>query len=331
LILSNARHVKHIPGCKSDVKDCRWLAELLEYGLAPRSLVPPCPQRELRDLTRQRTQLNGDRGRVVNRIQKVLEGANIKLASVATDILGKSGRAILEALVEGQLTAEQMAELVHPSMNAKKPRLREALRGRMTEHHRFMLRQLLDQIDHLDRQIGRFDDRINQVMSPLEHEIVRRLDAVPGVNQCVAEVVIAEIGTDMSCYPSVSALASWAGLCPNTEESAGKRRGGRTRHGNGWLKAALVQAAWAAGRTRRSYFSAQHRRISIRRGVKRANIAVAHSLLGVCYYLIKDGREYADLGADYFNKPVDAEREAQRLVKRLERLGYAVTATRPAA
>jgi len=331
LILSNAQHVKHIPGCKTDVKDCRWLAELLEYGLAPRSLVPPAPQRDLRDLTRQRTQLNGDRGRVVNRIQKVLEGANIKLASVATDIMGKSGRAILDALVEGKLTAEQMAELVHPLMNAKKPQLRLALQGRVTAHHRFMLKQLLEQVDHLDQQIAGFDRRIEEVMSPLEREVVARLDAVPGLNRKVAQVVIAEIGTKMSCYPSSDALAAWAGLCPNTNESAGKRRSGRIRHGNGWLKAALVQAAWAAGRTRRSYFSQRHRRISVRRGAKRANIAVAHSLLVVSYHLIKNGQEYTDLGADYSKKFLDPERQAQSLVKRLEKLGYAVTVTRPAA
>jgi transposase len=331
LVLSNAQHVKHIPGCKTDVKDCRWLAELLEYGLAPRSLVPPCGQRDLRDLTRQRTQLNGDRGRVVNRVQKVLEAANIKLASVATDIMGKSGRAILEALAEGQRTPEQMAELVHPSMNAKKPQLREALRGRMTGHHRFMLKQLLEQIDHLDRQIASFDHRIDEVMSPLEREIVKRLDAVPGLNQAVAQVVVAEIGTDMNCYPTARHLAAWAGLCPNNQESAGKRRRGRIRHGNSWLKTALVQAAWAAGRTRRSYFSEQHRRITTRRGVKRANIAVAHSLLVICYHLIKDGQQYADLGVDYFKKPLDPQRQAQSLVKRLEKLGYAVTVTRSAA
>jgi len=331
LILSNAQHVKHIPGCKTDVKDCRWLAELLEYGLAPKSLVPPHGQRDLRDLTRQRTQLNGDRGRVVNRVQKVLEGANIKLASVASDIMGKSGRAILDALVEGKLTPEQMAELVHPLMSAKKPRLRLALEGRMTDHHRFMLKQLLAQIDHLDRLISDFDCRIEAVMSPFEHEVVKRLDAVPGMNQRVAQVVIAEIGTDMNRYPTAGNLASWAGLCPNTQESAGKRRSGRVRHGNGWLKAALVQAAWAAGRTRRSYFSEQHRRITLRRGAKRATVAVAHSLLVTCYHLISNGQEYADLGADYFKKPQDPERQAQILVKRLKKLGYAVTVNRPAA
>jgi transposase len=187
------------------------------------------------------------------------------------------------------------------------------------------------EIDHLDRQIGSFDQRIDEVMSPLEHELVEHLDAVPGLNRTVAQVVIAEIGTNMSCYPTARDLASWAGLCPNTQESAGKRRSGRIRHGNGWLKAALVQAAWAAGRTRRSYFSEQHRRIATRRGVKRPNIAVAHSLLVVCYHLIKEGQQYADLGADYFKKPVDPERQAQLLVNRLKKLGYAVTVKRSAA
>ena len=331
LILSNAQHVKHIPGCKTDVKDCRWLAQLVEKDLAPRSLVPPAAQRDLRDLTRQRTQLNGDRARVVNRVQKVLEGANIKLASVASDIMGRSGRAILDALVEGKLSPEAMAELVHPLMNAKKPQLRLALQGRMTSHHRFMLGQLLDQIDHLDQQIKHFDDRIDEVMSPLEQEIVRHLDEVPGINRGVAQVVIAEIGTDMSVYQNAEALTSWAGLCPNTHESAGKRRNGRIRHGNGWLKAALVQAAWAAGRTRRSYFSEKHRRITQRRGQKRANVAIARNLLVVCYHLIRDGQVYTDLGVGYLSQTRTPEQQAQSLVKRLKNLGYNVTLNRPAA
>src|SRR5947209_15871203 len=194
LILANAHHVKSIPGCKTDVKDCNWVAELLEYGLVPRSLVPPRPQRELRDLTRQRTSLNEDRARVVNRIQKTLEDANIKLASVATDIMGKSGRAILDALVEGKLSPEQMAELVHKKMEAKKPLLREALQGRVTPHHRFMLRELLGQIDHLDQMIETFDHRIEEVMSPLERESVKRLDEIPGFDQRTGQNLIAEIG-----------------------------------------------------------------------------------------------------------------------------------------
>jgi transposase len=331
LILANARHVKAIPGCKTDVKDCRWLAELLEYGLVPPSLVPPRPQRELRDLTRQRTTLGEDRARVVNRVQKTLEGANIKLASVATDITGKSGRAILDALVDGKLSIDQMVELVHKSMEAKKPALRKALEGKVTAHHRFMLRQALDQIDHLDQQILDFDRRIDEVMSPLEHEVVKRLDAVPGLNAKTAQVVAAEIGTNMGAFPSEKDLASWAGLCPGNDQSAGKRRNGRTRQGNGYLKAALCQAAWAASRSRRRYFSVQHKRLTIRRGVKRANIAVAHSLLTTCYYLLKNPQEYVDLGIEHFQKTPDPERSAKHMVKRLQKLGYKVTIEKAAA
>jgi transposase len=331
LILANAQHVKAIPGCKTDVKDCRWLAELLEYGLVPQSLVPPRPQRDLRDLTRQRTSLNQDRARVVNRVQKTLEDANIKLASVATDITGKSGRAILDALVEGKLSVDQMAELVHKRMEAKKPELRRALQGRMTPHHQFMLRQALKQIDDLDQQIESFDKRIDEVMSPLEHEAIKRLDAVPGLDKRSSQIVIAEIGTDMGRFPADKNLASWAGLCPGNNESAGKRRSGRIRQGNGYLKAVLCQAAWGARRTRGSYFSAQHRRLTTRRGVKRANIAVAHSLLITCYHLLKTPQEYVDLGASYFEKAPNPERVAQNMVKRLEKLGYTVKLERQAA
>lgn len=331
LILANAQHVKAIPGCKTDVKDCRWLAELLEYGLVPPSLVPPRSQRDLRDLTRQRTTLGEDRARVVNRVQKTLEDANIKLASVATDITGKSGRAILDALVDGKLSIDQMVELVHQRMEAKKPALRKALEGKVTAHHRFMLRQALAQIDHLDKQIADFDRQIDEVMSPLEHEAVKRLDAVPGLNVKTAQVVVAEIGTDMNAFPSSKSLAAWAGLCPGNNQSAGKRRSGRTRQGNGYLKAALSQAAWAASRTRRSYFSVQHKRLTTRRGVKRANIAVAHSLLTTCYYLLKDPRQYVDLGVDHFQKTPDPERSAKHLLKRLEKLGYKVTIDKAAA
>jgi transposase len=272
LMLVNAHHIKQVPGRKTDVKDCQWIGELLEHGLLRPSFVPNRPQRELRDLTRQRTQLLGDRARVVNRIQKTLEDANIKLASVATDITGKSGRAILNALVEGKLSPEQMAELVHKKMEAKKPALREALRGRMTSHHRFMLKQLLGQIDHLDGLIESFDMRIQEVMSPLERDAVKRLDEVPGFDVRTGQNVIAEIGTDMGRFATPQHLASWAGLCPGNNQSAGKRKSGRTGKANRWLKAALTQAAWGASRTRRSYYSAQHRRLTTRRGVKRATI-----------------------------------------------------------
>lgn len=327
----NAQHVKQVPGRKTDVTDCQWIAQLLEHGLLQASFVPARPQRELRDLTRQRTQLLGDRARVVNRVHKTLESANLKLASVATDVMGKSGRAILNALVDGQLTPEQMAELVHRRMAAKKPQLREALVGRVTEHHRFMLRQLLRQADDLDDLIASFDARIDAVMSPLARESVKRLDEVPGFDVRTAQNVIAEVGTDMTRFPTPHHLASWAGMCPGNDRSAGKRRGGRTRQANRWLKAALTQAAWGAGRTRRSYFSAQHARLTTRRGVKRATIAVAHSLLVVVHCLLSDsGEQYADLGAGYFEKLNDPQKQAAQMVRKLERLGFKVD-LKPAA
>lgn len=331
LMLVNARHVKQVPGRKTDVTDCDWLSQLLEHGLLKASFVPDRPQRELRDLTRQRTQLLGDRGRVVNRVQKTLEDANVKLASVATDITGKSGRAILDALVEGKLSADQMAELVHKRMEAKKPLLREALAGRVTDHHRFMLGQLLTQIDQLDAMIESFDRRIDEVMSPLEREAVKRLDEVPGFDVRNGQNVIAEIGTDMSRFPSPHHLASWAGICPGNNQSGGKRKTGHTRKANRWLKAALTQAAWGAGRTRRSYFAAQHRRLTTRRGAKRATIAVAHSLLVTTHCLLSDPKPYTDLGATYFEKLHGPERQAQRMIRKLKHLGYDVQINRPAA
>lgn len=331
LMLINAQHFRNVPGRKTDAKDCAWIAELLEHGLLKPSFVPARPQRHLRDLTRQRTCLLGDRARVVNRVQKTLEDANIKLASVATDITGKSGRAILDALVAGVLTPEQMAELVHKRMEAKKPLLREALRGGMTDHHRFMLRQLLEQIDALDRQIDAFDARVEEVMNPLEQAAVKKLDEVPGFDRRNGQIVIAEIGTDMSRFPTSAHLASWAGICPGNNESAGKRKSGRTRKANRWLKAALTQAAWGASRTRRSYFAAQHRRLTTRRGVKRASIAVAHSLLVTTHCLLSDPAPYSDLGANYFESRHSPQQKAEQLIRRLERMGYILEVKRPAA
>jgi len=331
LLLANAQHMKNVPGRKTDVKDCQWVAELLEHGLLKASFVPPRPQRELRDLTRQRTQVLADRARVVNRVQKTLEDANIKLAGVATDITGKSGRAILDALVAGELTPAQMAELVHRRMEAKKPALREALAGRVTPHHRFMLGQLLAQIDHLDGMVEQFDARVEAVMSPLEKGAVERLDDIPGIDTRSGQILVAEVGTEAARqFPSAHHLASWAGVCPGNHESAGKRRGGRTRPGNGWLKAALMQAGWAAARTRRSYYSAQHRRLAGRRGAKRATMAVAHSLLVTAYCVLSRGSQYVDLGADHLEKRRTPQEQAQQMVKKLQKLGYAVE-IRPAA
>ena len=324
LMLVNAQHIKTVPGRKTDVKDCEWIAQLLEHGLLKASFVPLRPQRELRDLTRQRTQLLGDRARVVNRIQKTLEGANIKLASVATDITGKSGRAILDALAVGKLTPEQMAELVSKRMEAKKPALREALSGRMTDHHRFMLKQLLGQIDDVDRMIEAFYQRIEEVMSPLELEGVKKLDAIPGFDVRTGQNVLAEIGTDMSRFATPEHLASWAGICPGNNESAGKRKSGRTRKANNWLKAALTQAAWGASRTRRSYYCSKHQRIAARRGSKRASIAVAHSLLITVHCLLSDPKPYEDLGANYFDNAKTPQQKADQMIRKLKRMGYIV-------
>ena len=332
LMLVNAQHVKRVPGRKTDVSDAQWLAELLEHGLLTASFVPPLSQRELRDLTRQRAQLLNDRARVVNRIHKVLESANLKIGSVMSDIGGVSGRKVLHALAEGQMSIEQMVQLVDVRMEQKKPQLREALMGRVGDHQRFMLRQLLEQMQHLDRQVESFDHRIQEVMSPLESQMVEKLDEVPGFDKRTGQSVIAEIGTDMSRFPSAAHLASWAGLCPGNRQSGGKRKSGKTRRANKWLKAALTQAAWGASRTRRSYYSAQHRRLSTRRGKKRATIAVAHSLLVTVYCLLSKNKQYIDLGAAYFeNHRPDPARQAEHMLKKLERLGYKVTVERPAA
>lgn len=333
VMLVNAHHVKQVPGRKTDVADCAWLAQLLEHGLLKASFVPDRPQRELRDLTRQRTQLLGDRARVVNRVQKTLEDANVKLASVATDVMGKSGRAILDALVEGKLAPAEMAELVHRRMEAKKPALRAALDGKVSDHHRFMLQALLAQVDALDRLIATFDARVAAVMSPLAREAVRRLDEVPGFDVRTGQNLVAEVGTDMSRFPTAKHLASWAGMCPGNRQSAGRRQGGRTRKANGWLKAALTQAAWGASRTRRSYYSAQHARLTTRRGVKRATIAVAHSLLVTVHSVLSGPKPYVDLGADYFERQRPTpEQQANQMINKLKRLGYRVEVQqRPAA
>jgi transposase len=331
LMLVNAQHIKRVPGRKTDVKDSQWIAELLEHGLLQPSFVPPLPQRELRDLTRQRTQLTRDRARVINRVQKVLESANIKIAGLISDLAGVSGRKVLHALAEGLLSPQEMAELVDRRMEVKKPALRQALVGRMTGHHRFLLTQLLNQIEHLDGQIALFDQRIEQVMSPLELELVKQLDQIAGFDQRTAQCVLAEIGTDMSRFPTEDHLSSWAGMCPGNNESAGKRHSTRTRKANRWLKAALTQAAWGASRTRKSYYSEQFRRLSKRRGRKRALIAVAHSLLCVAHHLIKTpGLVYTDLGLGYFDRLQDVDGQVNRLVRHLKRLGCDVEIKRVA-
>jgi transposase len=324
LMLVNAREVKQLPGRKTDVKDSQWIAQLLSCGLLKASFVPPLPQRELRDLTRTRTSLLQDKSRVANRLQKILEDANIKLGSVASDVLGVSGRKMIRALIEGKMSASEMADLARQRLRQKLPQLAAALSGRVSEHHRFMLKLLLEEIEHFEQQIATVDARIEAVMSPLEKTALTLLDEIPGIDQRAAQNILAEIGTDMSRFPSASHLASWAGLSPGNDKSAGKRRSGRMSDGNRWLKGTLNQCAWAASRKKDSYFAAQHRRIASRRGVKRATMAVAHSQLCICWELLTHGQCYQDLGRDYFDR-TNEDRVKRQLVKRLEKLGYAVT------
>jgi len=330
VLLVNAEHIKQVPGRKTDVKDCQWIAQLLQHGLLKASFVPPAPIRELRDLTRQRTQLVAEKASAANRIQKVLEDANIKLAGVATDVLGTSGRAMLEALIAGVSDPEQLADLARMRLRAKIPELRLALQGRVTEHHRFLLRMHLDHIVHLEELIGRLSGRIEEVMAPFA-EAATRLATIPGVSQRVAETVVAEIGPRMEQFPTAGHLASWAGMSPGNNESAGKRRSGHTTPGNRWLRQMLVQAAWAASRTKGTYLAAQYRRLVKRRGAKRALVAVGHTLLVMIYQVLKKGTVYAELGADFLER-LEPERLTRQLVKRLEALGHKVTLEpRPAA
>ena len=285
----------------------------------------------MRDLTRQRVQLIQDKTRVANRLQKVLEDANIKLASVASDVLGVSGRKMLHALIEGNKTPAQMAELALMKLREKIPQLAEALSGGVTAHHRrrasppgFMLRTLLDQVEYLEKQIEAFDARIEAVMTPLEREAVERLDEVPGFDRRAAENVLAEIGTDMTRFPTSGHLSSWAGMCPGNNESAGKRRSGRMTDGNKWLKRTLNQTGWTAARKNGSYFQAQHRRLTKRRGPKRATMAVGHSQLCVVYEMLKNNTRYADLGGNYFDTR-NTDRDKDKMVARLEAMGYKVS------
>ena len=330
LMLVNAREVKQLPGRKTDVKDSQWIAQLLACGLLRASFVPPLPQRELRDLTRTRTSLLQDKSRVANRLQKILEDANIKLGSVASDVLGVSGREMIRALIDGRMSAEQMADLSRRRLRQKIPQLKEALTGKVSAHHRFMLQLLMDEIEHYEQHITRLDRRIEEVMSPLEKTALTVLDEIPGIDQRAAQNILAEIGSDMSRFPSSAHLASWAGLCPGNNQSAGKRRSGRMSDGNRWLKGTLNQCAWAASRKKDSYFAAQHRRIASRRGVKRATMAVAHAQLCICWELLRQGQCYQDMGRDYFDR-INEDRVKRQLVKRLEKLGYAVTLKKDAA
>ena len=331
LLLVNAQHIKAVPGRKTDVRDCEWIADLLRHGLLRASFVPNREQRELRDLSRYRTALVQERSAEVNRLQKSLEGANIKLAAVATDIMGKSGREILAELVAGSADAVALAQLAKGRLRETIPQLERALAGRVGPHQRFLVAQHLGHIDYLDEAIARLSAEIAERLRPLEDELAR-LDEIPGVGRTAAEVILAELGTDMRRFPTERHAASWAAMCPGNHESAGKRRSGKTRKGNRHLRAALTEAAQAAGRTKDTYLGAQYRRLAARRGKKRAALAVGHSILIIAYHLLEEGTSYRDLGGDYFDRR-DPRALEHRLVQRLEALGNKVTLERhdPAA
>ncbi|MBW1690463.1 MAG: IS110 family transposase [Deltaproteobacteria bacterium] len=323
ILLVNAAHIKAVPGRKTDVKDCEWIADLLAHGLLKGSFIPPEPIRDLRDLTRYRKSLMDERVREVNRLHKLLQSANIKLSSVATDVMGASGRAMLEALLEGKTDPEALAELARGRLRNKLPELLKALEGRFRPHHRFMLEQILLHLDFLDKQLQRVSQEVAMRMGPFKKQ-VGLLCTIPGVELRTAENIIAEIGVDMSRFPTHRHLASWAGLCPGNNESAGKRKSGRTRKGDCWFRRTMIEASWAASRTKNTYLSSQYHRLAPRRGKKKASVAVAHSITVIVYYVMKELRPFVDLGADYFDR-LNVSHIKRYYVKRLERLGFKVT------
>jgi transposase len=325
LILANAAHVKNVPGRKTDVNDATWLADLLAHGLIRASFVPDTQTQELRTLLRTRKQLVREKSSHILRVQKTLEDANIKLDSVITDIIGMSGRAMIEALIAGESNPAKLARLANYRLRASQEKLREALRGRVTKHHRFLLRLHLNQIDALDASIATIDQQVEAGIAPFR-VAVELVTSIPGVSDLGAQVIVSEIGTDMSRFPSEGQLISWAGMCPRNDESAGKRRSNRMRKGAPWLKTTLVQCAWAAVRKKDSYLKAQFLRIKARRGPKKAIMAVAASILTAIYHMLKDGTLYQDLGSNHFQSRSKGQ-QTKRLVKRLADLGYDVALT----
>ncbi len=322
-MIVNAKHIKNVPGRKTDVKDAEWIADLLRHGLLKGSFIPSQEQRELRELIRYRHSLIQERSREINRLQKVLEGANIKLSSVVSDILGKSSRAMLEALIQGEEDPEKLSELAQKRLKSKKGELQKALKGLMGPHQKLMIEIMLEHIDSLTAKVKQIDEEVEKRMDPF-FEIVDLLETIPGVGRQTAEQIIAEIGTDMSRFPTASHLCSWAGLAPGNNESAGKRKSGKTRKGNKKLRAALVEAARAAARTKGTYLSSKYQRLAARRGAKRAAVAIAHQILRIAYYIIKDKQPYIELGPDHYEK-TRRERTARSSIKKLEKLGYKVS------
>jgi transposase len=329
LVLANASHVKNVPGRKTDVNDATWLAELLAHGLIRASFVPGPEIQELRGLLRTRKQLVREKASHVRRLQKTLEEANIKLESVLSDVMGRSGRAMIQALIAGETDPGKLAALAHPKVRAPQASLREALRGRVKRHHRFLLDLHLPQIDALDAGIAAIDREVDAGLASFR-DAVKQLSTIPGVSELSAQVILSEIGTDMSRFATAAHLRSWAGLCPRNDESAGKRRSTRLRTGAPWLKPMLVQCAWAATRKKASYLQAQFARLRSRRGPKKAVCAVAASILTAAYHMLKDSTLYEDLGAAHFDRRRPAA-QARRLVRRLAELGFSVELNSPVA
>ena len=320
LTLVNAEHIKAVPGRKTDVKDSEWIAQLLQHGLLRPSFVPDKPVRQLRDLTRQRTQLTRQKVQVANRIQKTLEDANVKLASVASDVLGASGRDMLKAIVAGEKDPIVLADLARGRLREKIPQLREALSGQIEDHHRFLLGTLMEQVEFLEGQIAKLSKRLEETMPAPFAEAIERMDTIPGIDQKAAQNIVVEIGANMEQFPSAAHLASWVGVCPGNNESAGKRKSGRTTKGNKWLRVVLVQCAWAASRAMGTHLRQLYGRLVGRRGKKRALVAVAHRLLVIVYNVLKKGQVYEE-PQQAAPRPKDRERLKQRLLKRLEKLG----------
>ena len=319
LVLANAAHIRNVPGRKTDVNDAMWIAELLAHGLIRGSFVPPAAIQEVRTLLRTRKQLVREQAQHVQRLQKTLEDANLKLASVVSDLVGVSGRAILAALIAGETQPERLADLTTGRLKASRATLLEALRGRVTAHHRFLLRLHLEQVEALDQAIAAVETEVGTALEPFRTR-AEALTAIPGVSQTVAQTIVAEIGVDMRRFPTVGHLRSWAGLCPRNDESAGKRRSTRVRRGGTWLKTVLVQAAWAAARAKDTYLRAQFLRLKSRRGPQKAILAVAASILTAAYYMLRDGVAYRDPGADHFERHGRAQ-TIRRLVRKLDALG----------